>query len=98
MSLDGRGTVSSADRDPKGFIRFGLVLARHAPVVIAGWVLVAVVAGLLLPQFEAALTGPPLAVEGSESARAQRVLDEEFELPSTEQDLIVFESDTLTID
>ncbi|MDQ3657786.1 MAG: hypothetical protein M3457_22265, partial [Chloroflexota bacterium] len=79
-----------------GFYRFGIVLARSAPEVIACWVIIAVVALLLMPHFEASLTGPPLNVDGSESARAQELIDQEFDQPFTEQDLIVFESETLT--
>ncbi|MDQ3693128.1 MAG: MMPL family transporter [Chloroflexota bacterium] len=62
------------------------------------WVIVAVVGGLLLPHLESSLTGPPLDVEGSESARGQALINERFDLPSTEQDLMVFESTALTID
>jgi RND superfamily putative drug exporter len=74
------------------------VLARYAPGAIGCWALVAIVGLLLMPRFEASLTGPPLDVDGSESARAQALIDERFDRPSTEQDLIVFESATLTVD
>ena len=65
-------------------------------VVIACWVVLAVAGALLLPRFEASLTGPPLAVGDSDSARAQALIDEEFDHPYTEQDLIVFQSQSLT--
>src|SRR6476469_6911883 len=74
------------------FERLGWVLARHGQVAIACWVALAVAGALLLPRFEASLTGPPLSVGNSESARAQALIDEEFDHPYTEQDLIVFQS------
>ena len=72
------------------------MLASRARLVITCWVAVTVASALLLPRFEAALTGPALAVDGSESARAQVLIDEEFDRPFAEQDLIVFESEILT--
>jgi RND superfamily putative drug exporter len=96
MSPDRRGGPSHSDSEPAGFYRFGLALARSAGIAIACWALVAVVGALLLPRFEESLTGPPLNVDGSESERAQAIIDGQFERPYAEQDLIVFESDTLT--
>ncbi len=49
------------------------------------------------PHFHSNLTGPPLGVDGSESERAAETLNRNFEDSFSEQDLIVFESDTLTV-
>src|SRR3954447_17177932 len=95
-----RYTKSSRRSSPTGFVRaagggswfdrLGRALAVHGRVAIACWVVLAVAGVLLLPRFEASLTGPPLAVGDSDSARAQAVIDAEFDHPYTEQDLIVF--------
>lgn len=75
-----------------------MALTRHARVAIACWVAITVAGALLEPRFNASLTGPPLGVDGSESARAQAIIDRDFDRPFTEQDLIVFESESHTID
>lgn len=62
------------------------------------WVVVIVVAAFFVPRFRANLSGPPLNVAGSGSQHAQEILDSRFGAPEAEQDLIVFESDSLTAD
>lgn len=78
--------------------RAGLALARFRWVVITCWGLLLAASLFLIPRFEDNLTGPPLGVSGSESAHAAAILDREFETSFREQDLIVFQSDTLTVD
>ena len=90
--------LTSGEAPRSWFARLGRALAIHGPLAVTGWAVLAVVGVLLLPRFEASLTGPPLAVGGSDSARAQSVIDAEFDSPYTEQDLIVFQSETLTAD
>jgi RND superfamily putative drug exporter len=81
------------------FARLGQLMARHHRVVVAIWLAVVVLAGtLLVPRFERALIGPPLDVSGSDSARAQEILATRFNQPYAEQDLVVFESETLVAD
>jgi RND superfamily putative drug exporter len=81
------------------FARLGQLMARYHRVVVAIWLAVVVLAGVLLvPRFERALTGPPLDVSGSDSARAQDILATRFNQPYAEQDLVVFESETLVAD
>jgi RND superfamily putative drug exporter len=80
-----------------GFARLGAAVARRRWAVIGAWVVLFAAGAVLVPRFEEGLTGPPLTVFGSESARAADVLDTEFERPFAEQVLAVFESDELTI-
>src|SRR4051794_19040136 len=79
-------------REGSWFEWLGRALARHGQVAIACWVVLAVAGAFLVPNFEASLTGPPLSVGDSDSARAQALIDEEFDQPYTEQDLIVFQA------
>ena len=93
----------SGDRPPPArgatrFHAFGAVLARRHRLVVAVWLAVVAVAAVFVPRFESNLTGPPLGVAGSDSQRAQELLDTRFNQPSTEQVLIVFESATLVAD
>src|SRR5215212_4226679 len=50
---------------------------------------------ILVPRFQSSVTGPPLDVLASDSYRAQEVLATRFDQPFAEQDLVVFESETL---
>ncbi|MCC6314022.1 MAG: MMPL family transporter [Thermomicrobiales bacterium] len=79
-----------------GFTAFGRAVAARGLVVVGIWALLVVAGVLLVPRFESRLTGPPLLVVGSDSARAQEILETRFAQPFAEQDLVVFESDTLT--
>ncbi len=83
---------------PSTFARFGRAMARYRWVVLAAWAVLLVAGTMLLPRFEARLTGPPLDVNGSDSAEVQDLLQREFAQPFAEQNVIVFESDRLTID
>jgi putative drug exporter of the RND superfamily len=81
---------------PPLFARLGAALARYSLLVMVIWAAVVVASALLVPRFRAAVTGPPLEVLGSESYRVQQLLDARFSQPYDEQNLIVFESETLT--
>src|SRR5689334_3673908 len=90
------GRVALApDRRRSQFARLGAVMARYHWLVIALWIVAFVGSVFMAPRFHAALTGPPLDVVGSDSARAQDILSTRFTQPYAEQDLIVFESDDL---
>ncbi|WP_186780116.1 MMPL family transporter [Streptomyces salinarius] len=78
--------------------RWGAWCARHGWRVVAAWVVVLVGAGLLLPKFTDSLTGSSLKVEGSDSARMEALLTDEFDTPVTEDALVVFDSVTLRSD
>jgi RND superfamily putative drug exporter len=81
------------------FTHLGRITARFAPLIVATWLLAVIGASLVLvPRFTSALTGPPLQVRGSDSARAQEIISERFGEPFAEQDLVVFTSASLTTD
>jgi putative drug exporter of the RND superfamily len=50
---------------------------------------------ILVPRFQSSVTGPPLDVLASDSYRAQEILATRFDQPFAEQDLVVFESESL---
>ena len=70
-------------------------MARYHWLVVAVWVVVVVGSALLVPRFQSSVTGPPLDVLASDSYRAQEILATRFDQPFAEQDLIVFESESL---
>lgn len=81
------------------FTHLGRIVARLAPVLVVVWLLAVAGASVTLaPRFTTALTGPPLQVRGSDSARAQQIITERFGEPFAEQDLVVFTSASLTTD
>jgi RND superfamily putative drug exporter len=80
------------------FYRFGLTLARHRWLVIICWVCVLGGGILLIPHFQNSLTGFSFDVDGSDSQRVQTLLQQRFAHAFSEQDLIVFNSDTLTVE
>ena len=77
------------------FTRLGTMMARYHRLVVAVWIVILIASALLIPRFQAAVTGPPLDVLGSDSYRAQEILATRFDQPFAEQDLIVFESETV---
>jgi putative drug exporter of the RND superfamily len=77
------------------FTRLGEAMARYHRVVVAVWVIVVVGSAILVPRFQSSVTGPPLDVLASDSYRAQEVLATRFDQPFAEQDLVVFESESL---
>jgi putative drug exporter of the RND superfamily len=77
------------------FTRLGAVVARYHRLVVAVWVVVVVGSAILVPRFQSSVTGPPLDVLASDSYRAQEILGSRFDQPFAEQDLIVFESESL---
>lgn len=76
----------------------GRIVARRRWAVIIVWSILIGTGILLAPHFENRLSGPPLQVSGSESQRAADIIAQNFAHPVAEQDLIVFRSDTLTVD
>ena len=70
-------------------------MARYHRLVVAVWVVVVVGSAILVPRFQSSVTGPPLDVLASDSYRAQEILATRFDQPFAEQDLVVFESESL---
>src|SRR5215211_5139746 len=82
-------------RKISAFTRLGAAVARYHRLVVAVWVVVVVGSALLVPRFQSSVTGPPLDVLASDSYQAQEILRTRFDQPFAEQDLVVFESETL---
>ena len=70
-------------------------MACYHRIVVAVWVAVVIGSAILVPRFQSSVTGPPLDVRASDSYRAQEILGTRFDQPFAEQDLIVFESESL---
>jgi RND superfamily putative drug exporter len=96
------GKVDKPDEESNGSrsvgSRAGRAIARFRWGVIGCWLLLLVASFFLVPRFEDSLTGPPLDVSGSESEEAGTVLGRNFENSVGEQDLVVFQSETLTVE
>ena len=82
-------------RGQSAFARLGNAMARYYRFVVALWIVILAANVFLVPRFHSSVTGPPLDVLGSDSYRAQEILATRFEQPFAEQDLIVFESESL---
>ncbi len=95
---DRPGDRPRVEAAPSRFHALGAALARHHRLAVAIWLVAVAVGAVFVPRFQANLTGPPLGVAGSDSQRAQEVLDTRFDQPSTEQLLVVFESEDLVAD
>jgi RND superfamily putative drug exporter len=98
VAAPGVGQLHVPAARPPFFARLGAALARHHRLVVFLWVVILAGSAVLAPRFRAGVTGPPLEVLGSESYRAQEIIAGRFAQPYAEQDLIVFESETLTSD
>ncbi|MFC9970402.1 MMPL family transporter [Spirillospora sp. NPDC127200] len=72
--------------------RLGRWCGRRAWRVVIAWVVVLGIAGALVPRFADTLTGSSLEVQGSQSARAERLLGEKFGGGVTEDVVVVFDS------
>ncbi|MCV7024305.1 MMPL family transporter [Mycolicibacterium novocastrense] len=73
-------------------------MARRRRLVLSVWAALLVACAALYPMLEDRLGGMDFGVEGSESAEVDRVLAEHFPQVGAEQDVIVFQSQTLTAD
>ncbi|MCP3939162.1 MAG: MMPL family transporter [Actinomycetia bacterium] len=74
-------------------------MARRRKRLIVGWLVAAVfLAGGFAANFSENLTAVNGSTPGSESARVITLLEENFGIGVAEQDLVVFESDSLSVD
>ncbi|WP_280408845.1 MMPL family transporter [Nocardia brasiliensis] len=78
--------------------RWGMAMARHRRIVLAVWVLLVIACGATYPALHARLGTPDYSVPGSDSVAASKLVAEHFAQFGTEQDLIVFHSDTATVE
>jgi len=65
--------------------------------MLSAWALVLVASAIAYPRLMAALVPPDYSVTGSESAEVTHLLETQFPAAGAEQDVVVFDSRTLTI-
>ncbi len=78
-------------------MRWGAWVARHRWWVLSVWAVLLVVAVLAYPHLLRSLSASDYSVTGSDSARVAQLIESDFKAAGNEQDVIVFDSKTLTI-
>ena len=78
-------------------MRWGTWVARRRWWVLSAWAVVLVASAIAYPHLMSALVPPDYSVTGSESDQVTHLLETEFPAAGAEQDVIVFDSPTLTI-
>ncbi|HEU4945697.1 MAG TPA: MMPL family transporter [Kribbella sp.] len=77
--------------------RWGTSVARRRWWVLSVWTVLVIVAALSYPHLLSSLAAPDYSATGSDSARVAQLIESDFTAAGAEQDVIVFDSDTLTI-
>jgi RND superfamily putative drug exporter len=77
--------------------RLGHYTATHFKVVLAGWLVVAVVLGFFAPRVESALSGAGWETSGSQSVQARQLIDKNFRGLSSYGLMTVLYSPTATV-
>jgi RND superfamily putative drug exporter len=77
--------------------RWGEWVARRRWWVLGVWVVLLVAAALAYPHLAANLSAPDYSVTGSDSAKVTELIGTDFAAAGAEQDVIVFDSDTLKV-
>jgi uncharacterized membrane protein YdfJ with MMPL/SSD domain len=81
------------------FVALATFVVRFRWLVVGVWLVLLVAAGALLaPRVPRALQGGGFQVPGSESTRAAEIIDREFDAANRNTLVIVFRSDTFTVD
>ncbi|HEY3061222.1 MAG TPA: MMPL family transporter [Chloroflexota bacterium] len=81
------------------FVALATFVVRLRWLVVAVWLVLLLAAGALLaPRVPRALLGGGFQVPGSESTRAAEIIDREFDAANRNTLVIVFRSDTFTVD
>ncbi|GAA1481792.1 MMPL family transporter [Gordonia sinesedis] len=78
--------------------RWGRFVAVHRRWVIAIFVVVVAGGAASFPVLESRLSAMDFAISGAESTRAEEIINTQFADSGSEQDLVVFRSDTRTAD
>ncbi|MEU3471209.1 MMPL family transporter [Rhodococcus sp. NPDC006774] len=91
-------TISRSDRQlSRGNIgdRWGRLVARRRWVVLAIWTLLAVGSAVLYPALQNSLVGANFSVPGTESSRADDLIERHFESFGSEQLVVTFTSESV---
>ncbi len=82
---------------PSLAVRWGVWAARRRWWVLAVWALVLVASAISYPRLLSALVPSDYSVTGSDSAEVTHLMETQFPAAGAEQDVVVFDSKTLTI-
>ena len=94
----GVGQESAAAPDRSLLARWGRWAARRWWVVLAGWLVALAASAMLYPHFQDRQTAVSYRVSGSDSDQVATTLKKEFPRLGTESDVLVFDSDTMTVE
>jgi RND superfamily putative drug exporter len=83
---------------PSLAVRWGTWVARHRWWMLGAWIAILVAAAIFYPYLMRSLVASDYSVTGSESAEVSHLLGTDFSAAGAEQDVIVFDSRTLTIE
>ncbi|MHB8893931.1 MAG: MMPL family transporter [Candidatus Geothermincolia bacterium] len=78
-------------------VRWGTWIARRRWWVLGAWLVILVAAALAYPHLNKNLSAPDYSVTGSDSQKVVNIIGSDFTAAGAEQDIIVFNSDTLVV-
>ena len=81
---------------PSRATRWGTWVARRRWWVLAAWAVLILGSALLYPHLLASMTSPDYSVNGSDSKQVASLIQQNFTAAGAEQDVVVFDSKTLT--
>ncbi|OZE79747.1 MMPL domain protein [Rhodococcus sp. 15-649-2-2] len=93
--MTGSAVLESSRRRRSIGDRWGRTVARHRWAVLAVWLLLAVGSAILYPALQNSLVGANFSVPGTESSRADRLVEQHFASFGSEQLVVTFTSDTV---
>ena len=76
--------------------RWGRLIARHRWIVLAVWAVLAVGSALMYPSFQNSLVGVNFSVPGTDSSKADELVERHFSSFGSEQLVVTFTSDSAT--
>ncbi len=82
---------------PSYAVRWGTWVARHKWWMLGVWAVLLVAAVLAYPHLLKNLSASDYSVTGSDSARVAQLIESDFTAAGSEQDVIAFDSNTLTV-
>lgn len=88
---------TDASAEPSLASRWGAWAARRHWWVLGVWIVLLVASSVVYPYLESQLVAPDYSVSGSDSDRVTELIQQNFTAAGSEQDVIVFNSDTLVV-
>jgi putative drug exporter of the RND superfamily len=92
---NGKDTVKGSR--PSFSVRWGTWIAHHRWWVLGAWIVLFLASAAAYPHLLSNLSAPDYSVTGSDSAEVVKIIGSEFTAAGSEQDVIVFDSDTLLV-